>query len=69
MTHAQALTAQHGLLAAIHCHLDDGGINEAAAALYRARKSVEQGDTWSADELAWLADLDGLFHVMAGSLK
>lgn len=68
MTHAEALTAQDGLLMAIHCHLDDGGINEAARDLYTARKSVAQGNPWTAEELAWLADLDSLFHVMIGSL-
>jgi protein involved in temperature-dependent protein secretion len=69
MTHAEALTAQNGLLMAIHCHLDDGGINEAGRDLFKARKSVEGGDAWTAEELAWLADMDSLYHAMCGSIS
>jgi len=66
MTHAAALTAQNGLLVAIHYAIQDDP-SEAGRLLYQAHKSLaESPATWTAEEAAWLKDLDNLQLAVIG---
>ena len=67
MTNAEAIQAQNGTLIAIHCDLQDGGINEAGQKLFICRKSITAGDDWTAEELEWLASLDSMFDSFNAS--
>ena len=69
MTHTEAIAAQNGILAAVSCHLQDGGINEAGRALFQCRKAIAEGATWSAAELEWLAALDNQYHAGLGYIS
>lgn len=53
----------HDVLVAIHCMLDDGGVNEAGA-LIRIAHGIELSD----DQQAWLTDLDSMYRAGLGSL-
>ena len=50
-------------LVATHCALDDGDINAAGRALFHLRRAVAEGASLSAETLAWLSDLDSLYHA------
>ena len=68
MSHVDALTAAGTdatpLLIEAHCALDDGGVNEAGRALYKARQLRA---SMTSDELAWFVDLESLYLAGIGS--
>jgi hypothetical protein len=70
MSHADLLRLPHAAdLLAIHCALDDGGINEAGRIVHRLHAAVLNGETvLNEAEAAWFASLKSLYHSFCGSM-